>query len=234
VHRLNYVNNFILRILFIIFFTSLSNLSIAQLSEFGGGIGGFNYAGDLMRGYHIENVKPGILGYYKMNLNNIFSVRASLTGGLISGSDKNPMDAFAGIRKGSFQSTIVEAALMMEFNFLDYKADYRKIRWSPYMLAGISGFTFFGGDQDLNGNSNVQLAIPFGGGFKYLVNQNISLNLEIGVRKLFFDHLDGYSDGDITNKNYQYGNKYDKDWYSFVGVSVSYILWKIPCPFDFY
>jgi hypothetical protein len=234
VHRLYYVNNFILRILFIIFFVSLSNLSFAQLSEFGGGIGGFNYAGDLMRGYHIENVKPGILGYYKMNLNNIFSVRASLSGGLISGTDKNPMDAFAAKRKGSFQSTIVEAALTMEFNFLDYKADYRKIRWSPYMLAGISGFTFFGGDQDLNGNSNVQLAIPFGGGFKYLVNQNISLNLEIGVRKLFFDHLDGYSDGDITNKNYQYGNKYDKDWFNFVGVSVSYILWKIPCPFDFY
>lgn len=223
-----------MRIINLIFLLAISNLSIAQLSEFGAGVGGFNYAGDLMRGYHFTNVKPGIIGYYKMNLNNIFSVRASLSGGLISGSDATPIDAFASNRQASFQSTIVEATGMLEYNFLDFKADPNRIRWSPYMLAGISGFTLFGGDQDLNGSSKVQLAIPFGGGFKYLVNQNITLNLEIGVRKLFFDHLDGYSDGDITNKNYQYGNKYDKDWYNFVGVSVSYILWKIPCPFDFY
>lgn len=223
-----------MRIINLIFFLFISSGSFAQLSEFGGGVGAFNYAGDLMRGYHIENVKPGILGYYKMNLNNIFSVRASLNGGMISGSDNNPMDQFASNRQGSFQSTIVEAALMMEYNFLDFKTDPRRIRWSPYMLAGVSGFTLFGGNQELNGSSKVQLAIPFGGGFKYLLNQNITLNLEIGIRKLFFDQLDGYSDGVITNKNYQYGNKYDKDWYNFVGISVSYILWKIPCAFDFY
>lgn len=223
-----------MRIIYLIFFLAISNLSLGQVSEFGAGIGGFNYAGDMMRGYHITNVKPGVLGYYRMNFNNIFSVRASLCAGLISGNDTNPIDAFAANRMGSFQSTLVETAILAEYNFLDFKADPRRIRWSPYMLAGISVFTFFGGDQELNGNSRVQLAIPFGGGFKYLVNQNISLNLEIGIRKLFFDQLDGYSDGDLSNKNYQYGNKYDKDWYNFVGVSVSYILWKIPCPFDFY
>lgn len=233
-YRLKCVKNINLRILHILFLFVISNPSIAQLSEFGAGIGGFNYAGDMMRGYHITNVKPGILGYYKMNLNNIFSVRASLSGGLISGSDINPIDAFAANRMGSFQSKIVETALMVEYNFLDFKADPHRIRWSPYMLLGISGFTFFGGNQELNGSSSIQLAIPFGGGFKYTVNQSINLNLEIGIRKLFFDHLDGYSDGDYTNKNYQYGNKYDKDWFNFVGVSVSYILWKIPCPFDFY
>lgn len=223
-----------LKVPILLFFLSISNLTIAQFSEFGVGVGGFNYAGDLMRGYHIENVKPGIVGYYKMNLDNIFSVRASLSGGLISGSDNNPIDPFAANRKGSFQSTIVEAAAMLEYNFLDYKSEHALIRWSPYMLVGISGFTFFGGDQNLNGNSRVQVAIPFGGGFKYAINPNITLNLEVGIRKLFFDHLDGYSDGDITNKNYQYGNKYDKDWFNFVGFSISYLLWKIPCPYDFY
>ena len=203
-------------------------------AEIGVGVGGFNYAGDLMRGYHIENVKPGIVGYYKMNFDQIFSVRASLTGGLISGSDKNPIDPFAANREGSFQSTIVEVAGIVEYNFLDFKTDLRRIRWSPYMFVGLSGFTFFGGDQDLDGSSTVQLALPFGGGFKYAVNPNITLNLEIGVRALFFDQLDGYSDGDINNKNYQYGNKYDNDWYNFVGFSISYIIWNIPCPYDFY
>jgi len=220
-------------ILLLLLLTSAS--CFAQKNEFGVGLGGFNYAGDLMRGYHIDNVKPGILGYYKRNLDNIFSVRASITGGLISGSDKTPIDPFAANRNASFQSTIVEVAGVIEYNFLDYKAEHvRGTRWSPYFFTGISGYTFFGGDQELEGNSTVQLAIPFGGGFKYQINPSITLNLEIGIRKLFFDHLDGYSDGDITNKNFQYGNKYDMDWYNFVGFSVSYLIWDIPCPFDFY
>lgn len=223
-----------LRIIIILFFLAISNLTFAQFSEFGIGVGGFNYAGDLLRGYHIDNVKPGILGYYKMNFDNIFSVRTSITGGLISGSDETPIDPFAANRKGSFQSTLVEAAGILEYNFLDYKSEHVHIRWSPYMFVGISGFTFFGGNQNLNGSSTIQLAIPFGGGFKYAINPNINLNLEIGIRKLFSDYLDGYSDGDITNKNYQYGNKYDNDWFNFVGLSISYIFWKIPCPYDFY
>jgi len=211
-----------------------TTLVTAQKKEFGIGLGGFNYAGDLMRGYHLENVKPGILGFYKWNFDNIFSARGSLTGGMISGTDQNPIDPFAQNRIGSFQSFIVEAAGVVEYNFLDYKAEHVQFRWSPYLFTGISGFTFFGGDQELNGNSTVQLAIPFGGGFKYAINPNITLNLEIGIRKLFFDRLDGYADGDITNKNYQYGNKYDQDWYNFIGFSVSYLIWDIPCPYDFY
>ena len=213
----------------------LNVIGYAQRHEFGVGVGGFNYAGDLMRGYHIDNIKPGLVGYYKMNFDNIVSVRAGLTGGIISGSDANPIDAFAANRQGSFQSNLVELSAVFEYNFLDYKSsEHMAVRWSPYFMAGISGFHFFGGDQQLNGESTTQLAIPFGGGFKYQINENITLNLEIGIRKLFFDHLDGYSDGDVTNKNYQYGNKYDKDWFNFVGFSVSYLIWDIPCPYDFY
>ena len=218
----------------IIFFTFFTSFAFSQFNEFGIGVGGFNYAGDLMRGYPIENVKPGIVAYYKRNLDNIFSIRASLTGGIISGNDENPIDPFAANRRGSFQSTIIEVAGIIEYNFLDFRKGEGSIRWSPYFFTGLSGFTFTGGDQDLNGSSTAQLAIPFGGGFKYALNPSLTLNLEIGIRKLFFDHLDGYSDGDITNKNYQYGNKYDKDWYNFVGFSISYLIWDIPCPYDFY
>ena len=32
------------------------------------------------------------------------------------------------------------------------------------------------------------------------------------------------------NKNYQYGNYNDKDFYYFTGFSISYIFYKIPCP----
>ena len=223
-----------MKIYFLLIFSFFTSVSYSQRNEFGIGVGGFNYAGDLMRGYHFDNVKPGILGYYKLNLDNIFSVRASLTGGLIGGSDENPIDPFASNRRASFQTTLVEVAGILEYNFLNYKANHVGVRWSPYFMAGISGFTIFGGEPDRRGNRVVELAIPFGGGFKYQISPNITFNLEIGIRKLFFDQLDGYSDGDITNKNYQYGNKYDQDWYNFVGLSVSYLIWDIPCPYDFY
>lgn len=212
----------------------LPSILLAQKNEFGLGVGAFNYAGDLMRGYHIENAKPGLVAYYKRNLDNIFSARGSITGGLLSGTDEKPIDPFAVNRAGSFQSGLVEAAAMMEYNFLDFKAENAGIRWSPYMFVGFGGFIFFGGDQDLQGNGRIQLSLPFGGGIKYALNPYVVLNLEVGIRKLFFDRIDGFSDGDITNKNYQYGNKYDTDWYNFVGISISYIFWDIPCPYDFY
>jgi len=212
----------------------ITTLSFSQRNEFGLGIGGLNYAGDLMRGYHFDNVKPGFVGYYKRNLDPIISVRISVTAGLLSGSDQNPIDAFAANRNASFQTTLAELGGIFEYNFLNYKTNQVGFRWSPYFMAGISAFTIFGGEPDKNGSRFVELAIPFGGGFKYQINPNITLNLEIGVRKLFMDQLDGYSDGDITNKNYQYGNKYDQDWYNFVGFSVSYLIWDVPCPYDFY
>jgi hypothetical protein len=219
----------------LVFFLLTASFSVsAQRNEIGLGGGVFNYAGDMMRAYPVYNVKPGIVGYYKYNFDNIFSARAALTAGFISGSDSKPIDAFAAQRNGSFNSTIVDVSAQLEFNFLNFKSDKRHIRWSPYFATGIGVFTFFGGNQDLAGTSNVQLNIPFGGGFKYAINPYLTLNLEIGIRKLFTDRLDGYSEGDIFNKNYQYGNKYDKDWFNFVGLSVSYMIWDIPCPYDFY
>lgn len=223
-----------LRLFTLIFLLLASHIIVAQKNEVGAGIGGFNYAGDLMRAYHFGNVKPGIVAYYKRNFDHIFSVRGSLTGGILSGNDENPIDPFAANRQGSWQSNVVEVGGMLEYNFLDFKSKNSGIRWSPFMMVGISGLTFFGGNQDLQGSSTYQLAVPFGGGFKYAVNANLMLNFEVGIRKLLFDHIDGFSDGDITLKNYQYGNKYDQDWYNFVGISVSYIIWKIPCPYDFY
>jgi hypothetical protein len=207
---------------------------LAQKNEFGVGAGVFNYAGDLMRGYHVENAKPGLIAYYKRNFDNIFCARGSLTGGMLSGTDAKPIDPFGAKRAGSFQSGLIEAAATVEYNFLDFKAEHVRVRWSPFLFVGVGGFAFFGGNQDLQGSSRIQMNLPFGGGVKYAINQNIVFNFEVGIRRLFFDRIDGYSDGDITNKNYQYGNKYDNDWYNFVGISVSYIIWDIPCPYDFY
>jgi hypothetical protein len=92
-----------------------------------------------------------------------------------------------------------------------------------------------------------QLAIPLGGGLKIAVNPSFNIILEYGVRKTFTDYLDDVSKtypltnggdiADISNATYemsdptgthlageQRGNPDKKDWYSFVGITLSFKL----------
>ncbi len=79
----------------------------------------------------------------------------------------------------------------------------------------------------------IQPVLPMGGGVKFLLSKRFTLAGELGARKTFFDYLDGISDGDQSIKNYQYGNPNDKDWYFYTGISLTYVLYKIPCPFPY-
>jgi hypothetical protein len=74
------------------------------------------------------------------------------------------------------------------------------------------------------------MAIPFGGGVKYVLNPKWYLSLEFGMRKTFFDYLDNVSGGDFRNKNYQYGNDNNNDHYYFLGFSITRTFYTIPCP----
>lgn len=211
------------------------HVALAQKHQIGLGLGGFNYAGDMARGYPLASVRPGGQLTYRYNFNNFVSLRGGFTGGLISGSDeRSPIDAFSGQRLGEFEQTILELSAIVEYNFVDYKHKNATMNWSPYIFFGLAGFGTFGTGQPDRPVSPVQPAIPFGLGIKYMITPRVELMFEAGIRKVFYDYLDGYSDGDRSVKNYQYGNKYDDDWYSFTGISLHYTLFYIPCPYDFY
>ena len=168
-----------------------------------------------------------------MNFNHFVGARFGLMGGSLSGSDKKPLDAFAGQRNAEFSVVIIEASALIEYNFLAFRDLDTPMKWSPYMFFGLGAFGIIG-DIETDGNSRYQPNIPFGLGFRYAAGKRMNLNLEMGLRKVFFDHLDGVSNGDLRIKNYQYGNKYDDDWYNFIGISISYMIFEIPCPYDFY
>ncbi|MBV6643852.1 MAG: outer membrane beta-barrel protein [Cyclobacteriaceae bacterium] len=205
----------------------------SQFLEFGGGVGALTYAGDLGRGYDITQAKPGFLLFHRMNLSSFFSVRWGFTAGFLRGSDKNPIDPFAEARDFEFDLTILEASSTLEYHFLDYKQDKSFIKWSPYAFAGI-GFTKLNNVGEVGVDFNrIQPVLPFGLGFKHLIGKQFSAGLEIGVRKTFFDHLDKVPEADLMSKDFQSGNSADDDIYYFVGISVSYILYKIPCPFPY-
>lgn len=203
----------------------------AQKSEVGFGIGTFNYTGDLVRTYDILNSRPAATIFYRSNLSQVVSLRAALTGGGLGASDARPIDAFAEKRNASFSLFLMEASTVMEYHFMNWRDDKHIMRFTPYLFGGLAIFGISGAENKTSEYSNVQGAIPFGLGMKYILNPKWYVALEFGARKTFFDYLDNVSTGsNRLVKNYQYGNPYDNDVYYFVGISLTRTFYEIPCP----
>ena len=215
----------------ILFITAFE--SNAQFLEYGGGIGMMNYAGDLSRGYNFTKQSPAIHGVYRFNLSKIVSLKVGLLYGKVSGDDESPIDAFAATRKATFTRTIIEGSLVFEYHFLDYKDDKSLIKWSPYFFGGVGFTKLLNIDNTKEDIAKFQPVIPFGLGVKHLIGKQFSVSFEVGARKMYTDKFDAISDGDLFDKNFQYGNPNDNDWYHFTGLTFTYILYKIPCPFRY-
>jgi hypothetical protein len=220
-----------MRVICVVTLTMMACSLYAQKSEVGFGIGTFNYTGDLARTYNILNSKPAVTVFYRANLSQVVSMRAALTGGGIGASDKRPIDAFAERRNASFNLFLMEASTVMEYHFMNWRDDKHIMRFTPYLFGGLAIFGLSGTQNKASEYSNVQGAIPFGLGMKYIINPKWYLSFEFGARKTFFDYLDNVSVGsNQLVKNYQYGNPYDNDAYYFVGLSLTRTFYEIPCP----
>lgn len=201
----------------------------AQSSEVGFGLGTFNYTGDLVKFYNFKFSKPAATVFYRSNLSNVVSFRAAITAGLI-GASEVPTDAFAVQRNASFKHFLFEGSTVMEYHFLNWRDSKRFVRFTPYLFGGVALFGFSGDVDRTQAYSTVQMAIPFGGGVKYVLNPMWYISLEFGMRKTFFDYLDNISGGDFRTKNYQYGNDSNNDHYYFLGISITRTFYTIPCP----
>lgn len=227
-----------------------------------------NYQGDLQPAFlslRQSNAAIGVGGLYEVNEN--LYLRANVTFGKIRGDDK--LYARNASRNLSFSSPIVDIHLGAEYDILN---SYDRM-FVPFGFAGISLFNFNPSTQDSAGLGQVflqplgtegqgfngtnkykrtQLAIPFGGGVKYSVSDNVKIRLELGFRKTFTDHLDdvstvyanpaalaanngalalsiSYRTDELSGFSKSYpgsnrirGNPKDKDWYYFAGVGVSF------------
>jgi hypothetical protein len=222
------------RIVFFFLF-SLAQISgafaqISQRSEIGGGLGIFNYTGDLVRTYDLATSRPAATIFYRSNISRVVSFRTSLTGGQLAASDQNPIDALAVKRAASFDLFLLELSGAFEYHFLDWRDDKRKLRFTPYLFAGVGLFGIAGTPNKTSEYSNIQMSIPFGGGMKYVINPKYYLSFEFGIRKTFFDYLDNVSGGNPAFKTFQYGNPNDYDNYFFTGLTLTYTFYDIPCP----
>jgi hypothetical protein len=202
----------------------------AQRSEVGFGLGTLNYTGDLSRTYNFLNSRPAGTVFYRSNLSKVVSFRTSVTAGKLAASDRRPIDPFSTERNASFNIFLFEVSAVMEYHFLNWRDTKHFMRFSPYLFGGLGLFGMAGNGNKPEEYSNIQAAIPFGAGVKYIVNPKWYVALEFGPRKTYFDYLDNVSVGKPTNKNYQYGNRFDNDVYYFLGISVTRTFYDIPCP----
>ncbi len=213
------------------FFLNHANAQLSQRSEIGFGLGVFNYTGDITRTYNLTTSKPAATVFYRSNISKVISLRTSITGGQVAASDRHhPLDSAAIKRNASFNIFLLEAAATFEYHFLDWRSERHRLRFTPYLFAGLGLFGISGNNSKTAPYSNVQMCIPFGGGMKYVLNPKYYIAFEVGIRKTFFDYLDNVSGGNTSVKNYQYGNPSDYDNYFFTGITLTYTFYDIPCP----
>lgn len=231
-----------------------------------------NYLGDLVDkpyDFRQTNGAIGITAHYE--LTEKLLLRGAFTFGKVNGADFYSDNDSLKARNLSFESSISEFSVVGEYYLFSL---YEK-RFSPYVFGGLALFHFSPytydakGDQihlqklgtegqglpgyDANPYKLTQVAVPFGGGIKYALTDNIRIGAELGLRKLFTDYLDdvstvyadqndllngrgplavelAYRGDELANGNpypaagsQRGGAKYN-DWYYFTGLNISFRL----------
>ncbi|MFT4522725.1 MAG: opacity protein-like surface antigen [Bacteroidia bacterium] len=195
----------------------------AQDWEFGLMLGASNYHGDLAYNIVPGETHPAFGVHMKYNFTPIWSIRPGFMYGSISGSDANYEEYK--YRNLHFKSDILELSTVMEFNFVPFGSRILSKDFTAYAMAGIAVFYHdpkaeykdnwhslrklrTEGQNSKQQYGNIQVAIPFGGGFKYNLNKNWVVGFEVGWRKTYTDYLDDVSTlyPDLEDQSSQYGS----------------------------
>jgi hypothetical protein len=200
-----------IRLLIILSFITTS--SIGQQLHVGvfGGLAAYN--GDLAEKIFpkkVTNGAVGITGNYEIT--EQIMIRAGLTYSIVGGADRFSTDTGLVKRNLSFETRVVEFSAVGEY----YIFNLYDRRYSPYVFGGFAIYRFNPYAYDVNKNkvflkplstegqglsgypdrkpySLTQLALPFGGGVKFAVTENLRVGVEMGIRKLFTDYFDDIS-----------------------------------------
>ena len=221
----------------LVFLSSFSALS--QTYEIGGFIGGSNYIGDVGKTNYIAPNNMAFGGIVKWNRSTRHAFRGSLMVSNISGNDADSNENRRKQRGYSFENTITEVSVGIEFTFVDFNVHSGKPVSTPYLYTGLTYFWYkalynrAGTITDYEGASSP--AIPMVIGYKTTIGTKMMLGFEIGARYTFTDDLDGSNPikGLADDDSLKFGNTNSDDWYVFTGVTLTFSFGRKPCYCNF-
>ncbi len=187
--------------------------AFSQYLEIGAFGGGSHFVGDV--GNHSLHLPQGyaVGGLVKYNFNRHWALRVQVNYGTLAADDSEAQEDFRLNRNLQFQSDILEGALMLEFNFLEYEPGTKKNQ-TPYLLGGFGIFKFnpkaeFDGElhelqplgtegQGSSGTSASPYAMgssffAFGLGYKWAIGNVTTIGIESTFRRTYTDYLDDVS-----------------------------------------
>ena len=196
--------------LFILFL--LNVLFVPAQRVFIGVAGGLsNYNGDLLDQLYHKKLTNGFIGLtVHYELQDQILLRGAYNFARVDGSDIYSEKEDLRMRNLHFESAISEFSIVGEY----YLFNLYERRFSPYGFVGLGIFHFDPYTYDSAGTkvflkplstegqgiypdkkpySLWQPTIPFGGGVKFAISENLRIGFEIGIRKTFTDYLDDVS-----------------------------------------
>ncbi len=209
----------VLYLVLAVFFSTFSTKSVEAQAymEVGGSVGLSNYNGDLTNSISLalRQSHPAVSAFSKFNINSTLSTRVGVTYANVSGSDALTGRSELIRRNLSFDSDIYEIAGMLEVNMFKFSAIASENIFTPYVALGFGAFRF-DPRTDYQGQrirlqplgtegqgtsaapnnqkySLTQLNIPFGGGVKFKLADNITGFADFTWRRTFTDYLDDVS-----------------------------------------
>jgi len=190
--------------------------SITQDGEFGIGIGGAHYFGDLNTRANLNRPKLAGSVFFRKNFGNYIAARVGASFAQVGYSDVyNTHNPAMVARNLSFNSTVWELALQGDFNFFRFIPGDPAYRYTPYVTFGVGVFSYdpyayLNGEKyylrplntegqgtslypDRKPYSSMAISIPFGVGIKYAINDRINIGFEVLHRFTNTDYLDDVS-----------------------------------------
>jgi len=203
----------------------------AQIHEVGVFVGGSNYVGDVGSTTYISPNKLAFGILYKWNKSPRHSYRFSYTQSKITANDHESKEVSRNQRGYSFENSIKEVSLGLEFNFFDFNLHDSQRKYTPYVYSGITYFRYdelyVTSGKILKDSKTGSFAIPMTVGVKSNISPRLVLALEVGARYTLTDNLDG---SNPKNESLiQFGNINNNDWYVFSGLTLTYTFGNKPC-----
>jgi len=241
-------------------------------SELGLSIGQMYYIGDLNPYRPFYRSQWAFSVMYRYNVYNRMALRFNYTQGSVEAYDQEAKNPILVNRNLNFQSKIKELAGGIEFYYANFyfgrNNGKKEVQGTCYLLAQL-GLFYMNPTTQLNGEtvelrplgtegqgtslskkstySNFQLCVPLGVGAKLQIRKNVSVNIDLAIRKTFTDYLDDVksasyvdptvlatSNGEnaalLSNRSLDgdrhgyRGNPTTKDWYVYAGAMVSFRL----------